>query len=521
MPERGPLPHAELPESYRESLKQLQVKAEIIGLFFKLLTSKSETLEPDVLEKTWEQAIALIPDQMREEALAYIGLPSNYSGEPPESPPFGEFLGYLNECKEDLKIKQKIVDSERAQSKEEWAKAISSMSRRPIHQSEIVRIVKGPFSISLVLTPEAFQASRKNISESHHRSVGFHIRDNAFNIICQQEGVLAEYDEDRFIDHENIHNILDTQGRMRDLSAEFKRNPNLSGSKYIDCLQEEILAHLSNFETDLETYLLEDFTEFTSRLSTAGAMAYDFVEELSALGMRGRIVTTEFKEAFVRICNIIYDTLLASRSLYPKEGREVEALLFILKPSQYKHIPAYLDFHFGPQLRERVEKIKLCRYFFTLDEIVNVTRIIQEPEMSDPVVELNLKHTLKFKLDLIFEDLEYNISQTRVTTPAELREYCRCLAMLEAYCDVTKNYAEKFFQIFVAHFLLQEEENNFANLNAFYDAFSPTETALFEKILAQELSHLRDDLSLDSEIKLAQSPLGQFMKRIRTPQLED
>lgn len=514
MPEYPSLPHPELPEQYRESLTQLRTKAEIVALVFKTIQTEQETLSPTILPETWEEAVTLIPLEHKEAALAYITPNSDYPTENDTPPPFGEFLGYLIECLEDLSLKQEaLAQDQLPKTTQGWATRLSSISRVPITPEAITRIVRRPFSISFVLTSAAFDSIKRSETPTDRRLLGFHISGTVYNIIRQQTEPYGELSENQTIDHENIHNILSTtQGRLHDPLAVFAKNPDLTGSEYVDCLQEEMLAQLRQFEIILQHFLVEGFDELTNELATAGSMAKEFVKELETLGIKGHIVSTEFKDALINICNLISETLAAGRLVSPDESRQIEALLFILKPSQYRHIPTYLDVHFGPQLRQQVEKIKSCSRFFTLNELAQVTQIIQDPDFQSGRPRDQLSKVLEDKVHLILEDLPINVQKTEVNTPEEIREYCQHIDTLAAYYAAEKSPSILFLQAFMMNFLSQQIDSGFVGLVDFYQSLEPEETYLFLAILGDELPAICEDLSITNQAQLQASTLGKSLK---------
>lgn len=243
-----------------------------------------------------------------------------------------------------------------------------------ISPSDVLEVRRTPFEASIIVTPENLIRLRPDPNVA-----GLHYQGTPFSIIRQgPPDRMAE-----IIQHEAVHNVIDAAGEIRafnptvvvqrigreltdtDQTIQTRAMADLQAmtpSELIDPLQNELIAGLD--EAEARDFRLPPSTPESARelghvmfwyyadvLSTAGQQAKETVDALAKIAANGPAdarpvasdLAAQFRDTFERMVETIRASLREAKTRGPDAARRVHALMAILPPSRYRHIPRYLE----------------------------------------------------------------------------------------------------------------------------------------------------------------------------------
>ncbi|HEU0051089.1 MAG TPA: hypothetical protein VFQ60_03480 [Patescibacteria group bacterium] len=319
-----------------------------------------------------------------------------------------EFLAKLLAVKQDLIKKHKKVDQLTLDPE-----PILKELKLPITAKDVIRVEKRPASLVFTIQKEAFDQMRK-------KSLGLYFRRTPYIFLR------SDADKESTLRHEEIHNetqaVIETKNPVHSLKKMWnyyqrqKENPItrehakaylLDSEKFVNQLHGEILAAFE--KEQMQNSAPESFGEFLLRRAlpipdaygyarfitfyqTAGNQALDFRNEIQNLAKTAdeedRELLFELERDFVykihRISEWLQKIAEICSSLPPTASLELEAIPFILNPSQYNHIFTYFEYKYPGQVKKIEQGIRSSD-FFSCSELVEVVHFLETERVSPKI----------------------------------------------------------------------------------------------------------------------------------------
>lgn len=305
------------------------------------------------------------------------------------------FLSNASSVTESLRHNSHQVEGLR-KSREETLVALQQAlgSDDPIHPADVRDIRYGRFEVHVVLSRQGFEKINPYKSKSQISAGGFHITDTPFSVLSSDLGPSLDWASR----HESTHMFLDgasddvrifdvdalakdtedasnTEDVERNISSR-QRLKHLSVNNIMDGLHQELLANLEFFEADNygENMIppgqgsaedpFDTFLHYAENTSTAGKQAEaisTLFEKYSESGVDPELRmllkqrVTQFERVYIRVNETIRTALEVGKKMSQQDPTskaytEVHTLLYLLRPSQYRHIQRFLEHKYGADI---------------------------------------------------------------------------------------------------------------------------------------------------------------------------
>jgi hypothetical protein len=262
-----------------------------------------------------------------------------------------------------------------------------TMSGKPLDEKRVANVHYSPFGVLFILGKDYYD------EEISGNSLGKHMRNSPVMFAMVEQD---DYSLEDIARHESIHNILDGVaeagfgGRTKlstlqralalyslsksvegvSKTEEFaeirKEILNYGDKDALNDLHEEVVTHSEiaeragrdELESDEGVRERRRFEASSSRFATAGYIARkahglfqdvvegDFDEEVKA---HYRKLEADFPRTWLKFSKYIDDSVARARSIGSQAHRDVHLLMVLLRPSQYRHIPKYLEWKYGKE----------------------------------------------------------------------------------------------------------------------------------------------------------------------------
>lgn len=468
-----------------------------------------------------------------------------------------KFMAHVRYCLDGLVVKHNAIKN---LPNRDIASVVNYFySIRPdykIDSEKVLRIEEGNYSLSLVIEADEYERVFGN------DSVGLHFTGSSLNVIKDRNDKVGL---DITIRHENVHNLTDdalvTENPIKRFDylltttkAHIARENDevgdyvvqrylrrLSDEKdFLDLLHGEIVAafeHAEEHDFSIssrggaaqiahELSVGKDFLSSALSLRTAGSYMLKLVarikEERKSIGDEDKKLTNalkslekNIKKGFMAIVGRMKTYIHVAEVMGEEVRNDVETLFFILRPTQYRHVEAYLkEVYNSTDFQDIVNTQKLMDKFFTIDDVLDLNRILNgNPKYNNE----KFKKIIAKRLEELTGNLLGSSLEIGMNTVGDMREYTRLIKNLISFCGLNSDsasYLPHHIQYaFFSDFIESDVRNDFDGLSDFCKNLNAEEKEdLYEALELYFEGYILDDLDLENFSDLKKRPLWKVIK---------
>jgi len=449
------------------------------------------------------------------------------------------FMARIRKCIETLLEKHEellIIPTDDAEAIKKLKETYPML--KDLSAEHVVRVVHGPFSVSIVVAGNEYDRIFGK------KSVGLHFGGTPINIIRHRN----YSDEQSTIHHENIHNLTEGSVAIGRPIDRFLRNlknythcrtlsapENILKSslrrlssvrQYVDLLHGEIVAAFEQAEE--QGFIYEKFpaSHFEKKAWPFNTAGNDAVELVRTIKLEKKVTDDEKLKSvlqsleeeiirrFVETVEKIQKYLQIAESIGGKARDEVETLFYVLRPMQYRHIAAFLGEYYGQELLVENEILQSLTEFYSLDDLrggVNLLR--QKPDYLTPT----LKNKISTRATSLIGGLVAKTMAVGLLSLEDKREYIRLIDELAERCGNQRGFGDLVEHVgyaFMDDFIERDIKNDFASLRDFYSSLRDDEKKDLHHAMEVYMDFIQDDLGLDDIEEIKERSLWKVLESL-------
>ncbi|MFH0800026.1 MAG: hypothetical protein V2A66_07605, partial [Pseudomonadota bacterium] len=314
-------------------------------------------------------------------------------------------------------------------------------------------------------------------------------------------------------------------------------------SFYLDMVHGEILAVVEQAAelafgldgpTNLNTFIghisADEFDLRSRAMSTSGAQIRSLRSAVADVLAKLRADDAPLREAisrlsagisndFSRTIRMIDNSRYVARSLGGSAGEEVGALLYILRPSQYRDIKYFLEHTYGREGVQTLYKVARFRSFTTPWELSEgAETILKHPEL----VTDELRRAFVWRFMYVLGRIQNTADEFAADTFEGMQAYFSALDRLQQTLvigdDIILKFARRVGIGFLSDFLNKDMQNQFGKLKGLWDLLNEEGRREIVAVLKGRMLSVHEKMGIaldaDATAKVKALPLWKVLEEL-------